>query len=267
MATKFRRSKTIAPGVKVNLNKKSASITVGGKRGRITAGTSGKVTTGASIPGTGVYWSESSGGASKSAKQGAFSAAENRPENETLNEGMNDVFASKSFWLVFTAFCVIGAVVSLASGHKIRFFILAVLAVLCFILFAVALFSDGEKEIQENKCVENAGMPYSSYIPPKTRWGTPISYDYQNVCCTIAQDISNLQIGSVVYLQVGGTVINAEKKYIADIDNPKICNMVTDYINRGDTITARVSKIGEKLAINIGFYREPDDDEDDEDDN
>lgn len=62
MAMRYRKSKKIAPGIKINLNKKSVSVTAGGKYGRITTGTSGKMTTSASIPGTGVYATNSFGG-------------------------------------------------------------------------------------------------------------------------------------------------------------------------------------------------------------
>lgn len=65
MATRFRKSVKIAPGVKLNLNKKSASVTVGGKYGRITKSTSGRTTGSASLPGTGIYYSTSLGGSSK----------------------------------------------------------------------------------------------------------------------------------------------------------------------------------------------------------
>ncbi|MDP4136891.1 MAG: DUF4236 domain-containing protein, partial [Bacillota bacterium] len=41
----FKRSFKIMPGVKLNINKKSVGMTLGGKNGRITYNTSGKVTT------------------------------------------------------------------------------------------------------------------------------------------------------------------------------------------------------------------------------
>lgn len=51
----YRRSLKIIPGVKINFNKKSASITVGRKGARITRGTRGThISIG--IPGTGIYY-------------------------------------------------------------------------------------------------------------------------------------------------------------------------------------------------------------------
>ena len=54
MGWRFRKSMKVAPGVRVNLSKKSASVSVGGKGVRKTFSTSGKNTTTVSIPGTGL---------------------------------------------------------------------------------------------------------------------------------------------------------------------------------------------------------------------
>ena len=53
MAIRFRRTVRIAPGLKLNIGKKSASIRIGGKNAGYTIGTAGR-TTSASIPGTGL---------------------------------------------------------------------------------------------------------------------------------------------------------------------------------------------------------------------
>ncbi len=60
----------IAPGVRVNLGKRGASVTVGGKLGRVTMGPSG-THVGASVPGTGVYMTQKVGTSqSKPARSG-----------------------------------------------------------------------------------------------------------------------------------------------------------------------------------------------------
>ena len=58
MSYKFRRTFKVAPGLKLNVGKKSASLTFGGKLFRKTVNTKGQVTTSGSLPGTGIYWSE-----------------------------------------------------------------------------------------------------------------------------------------------------------------------------------------------------------------
>jgi len=53
MALRFRRSLKIAPGIRLNLGSKSASVRVGGRAAGISAGTSGTRISGG-IPGTGL---------------------------------------------------------------------------------------------------------------------------------------------------------------------------------------------------------------------
>ncbi len=56
MGLRFRKSIKVAPGVKLNLNKNSASVTVGTKRAHYTVNSNGKKTTSAGIPGTGLSY-------------------------------------------------------------------------------------------------------------------------------------------------------------------------------------------------------------------
>lgn len=59
MGLRFRRSVKIAPGVKINFNKKSTGVTFGGKGVHYTVNSSGKKTASVGIPGTGLYYTES----------------------------------------------------------------------------------------------------------------------------------------------------------------------------------------------------------------
>lgn len=59
MGMRFRKSKKIAPDVRVNLNAKSASISIGPKGFKKTFSTSGRTTTTVGIPGTGLSYSTS----------------------------------------------------------------------------------------------------------------------------------------------------------------------------------------------------------------
>ena len=56
MGMRFRKRKKIAPGVRVNLNAKSASISIGPKGFKKTFSTSGRTTTTVGIPGTGLSY-------------------------------------------------------------------------------------------------------------------------------------------------------------------------------------------------------------------
>lgn len=72
MATRFRKSVKVAPGVRATIGKKGASISVGTKGARYTVNTSGRKTTTVGVPGTGVsYVSTSSTSKHKAASTSA----------------------------------------------------------------------------------------------------------------------------------------------------------------------------------------------------
>lgn len=79
MGTRFRKSKKILPGVTLNLNKKSASISIGPKGFRQTFSTTGKKTTTVGLPGTGLSYTQTSG----SKQQTAPVELEPSPKNKT----------------------------------------------------------------------------------------------------------------------------------------------------------------------------------------
>ncbi len=60
MSVKFRKSMKVAPGVRVNIGKKSASVSMGGKGFHRTVSTTGRRTTTMGVPGTGLYHVSSS---------------------------------------------------------------------------------------------------------------------------------------------------------------------------------------------------------------
>lgn len=62
MGFRFHKSIKIAPGLKLNLNKKSVSVTAGTKGAHYTISSSGKKTASVGIPGTGLSYTTSSGG-------------------------------------------------------------------------------------------------------------------------------------------------------------------------------------------------------------
>ena len=65
MGLKFQKSIKVAPGVKLNLNTNSTSVTIGTKGAHYTVNSNGKKTTSASIPGTGLSYVSTTGGSKK----------------------------------------------------------------------------------------------------------------------------------------------------------------------------------------------------------
>lgn len=68
MGLRFRKSIKIAPGIKINLNKKSTSVTFGGKGVHYTASSTGKKTASVGIPGTGISYTQTTGQSNRQKK-------------------------------------------------------------------------------------------------------------------------------------------------------------------------------------------------------
>ncbi len=66
MPWSFRKSLKLGPGIRLNLGKKSASISLGGPGYRYNVSTTGRSTTSINIPGTGISYKDSTGGTSRS---------------------------------------------------------------------------------------------------------------------------------------------------------------------------------------------------------
>lgn len=60
MGLRYRRSIKIAPGVKINFNSKSTSVTIGPKGFKHTVSSSGRTSTTVSLPGTGLSYTSTS---------------------------------------------------------------------------------------------------------------------------------------------------------------------------------------------------------------
>lgn len=67
MGFRFRKSFKVAPGVRLNVGKKSASVSLGGRGFRTSVSTSGRKTRTVGIPGTGISHVSTSGGKRSSA--------------------------------------------------------------------------------------------------------------------------------------------------------------------------------------------------------
>ena len=78
MGTRFRKSKQILPGVRLNVGKKSASVSIGPKGLKHTISTTGKSHTTVSMPGTGLSYTTSSG------RKSAQASLERCPRSERM---------------------------------------------------------------------------------------------------------------------------------------------------------------------------------------
>ena len=65
MGLNFRKTITILPGVRINIGKKSASVSIGKRGARHTISTTGKRTTTIGIPGSGISYTHNHTSAKK----------------------------------------------------------------------------------------------------------------------------------------------------------------------------------------------------------
>lgn len=85
MGFRFRKSINLGGGAKLNFNKKSVGLSVGGKGLRFSVNSNRRKTATAGIPGTGLYYTKSSGGGKK--KYQSASNNYNAPNNGTSPQG------------------------------------------------------------------------------------------------------------------------------------------------------------------------------------
>lgn len=91
MTTRFRKSVKFGNGVKVNINKKSVSITGGVKGAHHTISTNGKRTTTVGIPGSGLSYTSTRGGKSSYAHSSSASSFCGKQEKYTAKSPQVDV--------------------------------------------------------------------------------------------------------------------------------------------------------------------------------
>lgn len=148
MGLRFRKSVKIAPGVKLNLNKKSVGVTIGKKGAHYTVNSKGKKTASVGIPGTGLSYSTSSGGNTSNNKQTSSSSS---------TGGSNKKGGCATCLLYLLGICLVLAIFAYAwipgiigmiyfsrkitnpSEKKKTLGILGVITVLSFLLFAFTL--------------------------------------------------------------------------------------------------------------------------------
>ena len=116
-----------------------------------------------------------------------------------------------------------------------------------------------QQESAEERILANEGIELTTEIPEEIS-GTARAYLFTDVRGTITGDTAGLRPGAIVYLRREGKILNCIKKEIGVIDNPKICQMVTDYRDQmdegyGHIIRAKLLEIDNYIHINIGFYR------------
>lgn len=133
MAFRFKKSKQIAPGVRVNLNKKSASVTFGSKGVHHTISSSGKKTTSAGIPGSGLYYTSSSGGSRNGNEHTVSSASGGGNNSSFIPDPKGDRDGNKKGCGTYLIYVAIALIVFIVS--ELLTFFASIIAIPIFIYF------------------------------------------------------------------------------------------------------------------------------------
>lgn len=138
MGFRFRKSKKILPGVRLNFSNKSVGVSLGGKHARVSVNSSGRKTYSASIPGTGISYVKTSSGKhtseqNHSASGGGYSTPQ--PSSPGGKKGPSSGWTI--FWLI--VFFPVGLVMMWMGNwnKKVKIGISAFFAAVVLISFAV----------------------------------------------------------------------------------------------------------------------------------
>lgn len=159
MGVRFRKSIKIAPGVKINVGKKSVGLSVGGKGAGMTfnsrTGTRARV----SVPGTGLSYSTKIGGKKKTNKSQSSSSS---------SSSTSGSFFKKYWRLILGIFFLISAVSGLGGelevGAVILGFVISTGFLLWHFLASKSKKADAAKSDRNNYNNEIQRVPASEYI-------------------------------------------------------------------------------------------------------
>lgn len=146
MEFRFRKSVKIAPGVRLNLNRKSASISLGGKGAHYTVSSTGRKTATVGLPGTGISYSvtESTGKSSSRTKSGGTHSSGNGGGKKNKG-GCLMILLALMFW-PFALSYWIWKTDKFQASKKIR---AAIITAFWIVMFCIGTFSGGSQQKAE----------------------------------------------------------------------------------------------------------------------
>lgn len=137
MSLRYRKSFKIMPGVKLNINKKSASITLGGKNLHVTKSTNGRTTTSVNLPIKGLsYTHVDTKDKSKNPTESSTSTNTTYAIPDSIDNSVCDITSPKSK--------VIGLLCCIFGGYLgIHYFYVGRIGMGCLYFFTMGLFGIG----------------------------------------------------------------------------------------------------------------------------
>ena len=117
MGFRFRKSVKIAPGVRLNIGKKSVGISAGVKGARVSVNSSGRVTKSVGIPGTGLSYVTTSklGGSEEPDEREPLAPMDEAPESQPQPDPPQPPRKYKGLKVLSVALIVFGLILSIAT--------------------------------------------------------------------------------------------------------------------------------------------------------
>lgn len=136
MWLRFRKSIKIAPGVKLNINKKSCSVTVGKRGAHYTINSKGKHTASVGIPGTGLSYTHTSSGSKKNLSNKKLKEERQQELANKINTVSAKMYRSEGYMRFCKYFHLITGIFFILVG-----LILTVIIPVCIIFPIIGIFS------------------------------------------------------------------------------------------------------------------------------
>jgi len=180
MAMRFRKSKTIAPGVRLHVGKKSASVSLGGRGKSVSIGKQG-VYANVGIPGSGLSYRQKISGSTSSlnTKKGRYTSSAVYAIPEIPEEHYHPVIPSqKGFYLnAFNSVLIIFLVVFLVIGIFSHLFFIGAAVCLVLRIITGTMYKNVKDEYKRDRDekIEQLKKQYEEWLSIVNECGTVLS--------------------------------------------------------------------------------------------
>lgn len=136
MGFRFKKSKKIAPGVRLNFGKKSAGISFGGKRGGLSFNSKTGARARVSVPGTGISYSTKLGGNKKRKSNSSSHSVSSRNSNSSATHVNSNVPIPQRIWfIVLSPLCIFSGVCYIPKQIGIGLLTVCVGLIMTFLIY------------------------------------------------------------------------------------------------------------------------------------
>lgn len=240
MGLRFRKSVKIAPGVKLNFNKKSTSVSIGGKHGGVTFNSKRGVTARTSLPGTGISYTQKIGGG-KNRKAKTTARRDMTPH--TYPPIVYKICYISAFVVCAALLIFVFAAFSVSVGTGLVIFAPWAFLLLCGFLWRKKYFQENEKRAMLNIRLDNVEpeLAVDSEQLPESIFAPKISFD---------KDLSSREKTICKITNCGGS---EKQESISCLSEDDEVTIDTDFNGNGDPICILSTACGDigRLPLKI----------------